>query len=76
MATSLHLLKPDSAPLAASVIEAHAREERAGVLVVLLDGASPPALPGGITVRRLAPGDLDYHDLLDLILAADRVVAW
>jgi hypothetical protein len=76
MATFLHLVKADSAPVAASVIEATAREPAAEVTVIMLDGGAPPTLPAGVRVRRLAPGDLDYSGLLDLIFAADHVVTW
>lgn len=72
----LHLVKGDSSALAASVIEANLREPDARVTVVLLDGASPPPLPAGVTVRRLADDDLDYPGLLDLIFAHDHVVTW
>ena len=44
--------------------------------MVLLDGAAAPSLPAGVAVRRLAPGDLDYAGLLDLIFAHDHVVTW
>ena len=60
MATFLHLLKRDSADMAAPVIEANRREPDARVTVVLLDGAAAPPLPAEVTVRRLADGDLDY----------------
>ena len=77
MAAFLHLLKGDSAALAGAVIESNLREAGgAGVTVVLLDAATAPALPAGVTVRRLAPGDLDYAGLLDLIFAHDRVITW
>jgi hypothetical protein len=29
-----------------------------------------------VSVRRLAAGDLDYSQLLDLIFATDHVVTW
>ena len=64
MAGFLHLVKGDSAALAASVIDANRREPDARVTVVLLDGAAAPALPSDVTVRRLAEGDLDYAGLL------------
>jgi hypothetical protein len=76
MAAFLHLLKRDSADMAARVIEANRREPDARVTVVLLDAAAPPPLPAGVTVRRLADGDLDYAGLLDLIFAHDHVVTW
>lgn len=76
MATFLHLLTAGASPLALSVIEENHREPGARISVVLLDGAVAPALPAGITVRRLAAGDLDYASLLDLIFAADHVITW
>ncbi len=76
MAAFLHLLKGDSAALAGAVIESNLREAGARVTVVLLDGATAPSLPAGVTMRRLAPGDLDYAGLLDLIFAHDHVVTW
>ena len=76
MAAYLHLLKGDSAALAAPVIASNLREADARVTVVLLEGAAAPALPAGVTMRRLAPGDLDYAGLLDLIFAHDHVVTW
>lgn len=72
----LHLLKPDSPPLAAPVIEAMRSEAHGLVTIVLLPGAAARALPPGVTVRRLAAGDLDYAGLLDLIFEADRVIGW
>ena len=76
MAAFLHLVKADSATLAGPVIESNLREAGARVTVVLLDGAAAPSLPAGVAVRRLAPGDLDYAGLLDLIFAHDHVVTW
>ncbi len=76
MATFLHLVKRDSAALAGPVIESSRREADARVTVVLLDAAAAPSLPAGVTVRRLAPGDLDYAGLLDLIFAHDHVITW
>ena len=76
MATFLHLIKGDSAGLATAVIEANRCEPDARVTVVLLDGRAAPSLPAGVTVRRLADGDLDYVGLLDLIFAHDHVVTW
>jgi hypothetical protein len=76
MPSFLHLIKSDSAEMAASVVEANRREPDARVTVVLLDGTAAPPLPAGVTVRRLADGDLDYAGLLDLIFAHDHVVTW
>jgi hypothetical protein len=76
MASFLHLIKGDSAAMAASVIEANRREPDARVTVVLLDGTAASSLPAGVTIRRLADGDLDYAGLLDLIFAHDHVVTW
>jgi hypothetical protein len=76
MATFLHLVKADSASLAASVIETTARASDAEVTVVLLDGAAPPALPSAVRVRRLGANDLDYSGLLDLIFESDHVITW
>lgn len=76
MGTFLHLIKGDSAALAGAVIETALREADAQVTVVLLDGGPAPALPAGVVVRRLAPGDLDYAGLLDLVFAHDHVITW
>jgi hypothetical protein len=76
MATFLHLVKRDSAALVGPVIESSFREADARVTVVLLDAAAAPSLPAGVAVRRLAPGDLDYAGLLDLIFAHDHVITW
>jgi hypothetical protein len=76
MATFLHLLKRDSAPLAGPVIESNLREADARVTVVLLDAAAAPSLPAGVATRHLAAGDLDYAGLLDLIFAHDHVITW
>jgi hypothetical protein len=76
MATFLHLVKRDSAALAGSVIESNLREADARVTVVLLDAAAAPSLPPDVAIRRLAPGDLDYGGLLDLIFAHDHVITW
>ena len=76
MPSFLHLLKGDSAPLAATVIAENCRQPDARVTVVLLDGTRPPAMPAAARVRRLTPGDLDYSTLLDLIFQSDRVISW
>lgn len=72
----LHLLKSDSGPLAAPVIESLGREPESSVTVVLLDDAPPPRLPATARLLRLGDGPLDYSGLLDLIFEADRVVCW
>jgi hypothetical protein len=76
MPAVLHLLKADSPPLARTVIARQHGDAGETVTVVLLDGAADPGLPAGVTVRRLAPGDLDYAGLLDLIFDHDHVVTW
>jgi len=43
---------------------------------VLLDVAIAPSRPAGVTVPRLADGELDYPGLLDLIFAHDHVITW
>ena len=77
MARYLHLLKADSPPLAARLIEESSRLPGADVTVVLLEGvADPPPLPPGVRVRRLAADDLGYSSLLDLIFESDHVLTW
>jgi len=76
MPTFLHLVKSDSAPLAAPVIEANAHEPGAEITVILLDGAAPPALPAAVRVGRLGADDLGYSELLDLIFESDHVITW
>ena len=76
MPAFLHLLRADSAALAGPVIESNREQPDAQVTVVVLDGATAPTLPAGVTVRRLAAGDLDYGGLLDLIFAHDHVITW
>jgi hypothetical protein len=73
MARFLHLLKRDSPPLAAAVVEQNRREPGAEVTVVLLDGTL--TAPAGVPVKRLG-SDLDYRELLDLIFESDHVVTW
>ncbi len=72
MAKVLHLVKGDPA-LAADVI---ATQVAAGdaVTVAVLEGAAP-ALPAGVSVRRLDT-DLTYAELVDLIFEADHVIPW
>ena len=74
MARFLHLVKRDSPPMAAAVVEQNGREPGAEVTVVLLDGASPD-VPAGVAVKRLG-ADLDHDKLLDLIFESDHVVTW
>jgi hypothetical protein len=76
MAAFLHLLKRDSPPLARSVIAAQSAAADARVTVVMLSDIDAPDVPPGVTVRRLAAGDLSYDNLLDLIFEADHVLTW
>jgi hypothetical protein len=72
----VHILKPDACALAAPVIEQNAAEPDARVTVVLLHGAPAPSVAPSVTVRRLAPGDLDHAGLLELIFESDHVLTW
>lgn len=76
----LYLLKAPTSGIALPVIQRQCREPDTRVTVVLLHGASAPALPDGVTVRHLAeegsPGDLTHSELLDLIFAAGSVISW
>ena len=74
MARVLHVLKGDHAAEAVSVISPQlaAGDE---VTVALLADVPQPALPAGVTVRRV-PGEASYDELLELIFLADHVVAW
>jgi hypothetical protein len=74
MTTILHLLKAEAPPLASATI---ANQVAAGdrVTLVLLEGAPDAGPIDGVTVRHV-PGNLGYRELLDLIFAADQVVAW
>jgi hypothetical protein len=69
----LHLWSGRPGTLAAAVAALTAPGE--AHTVVCLHGASAPPVPDTVPVRRL-PGDLDYPALLELVFAADRVVAW
>ncbi len=73
MARFLHLLKPDSPPMAAAVVEQNRREPGAEVTVVLLEAAIDA--PKGVTVKTLG-SDLDYGQLLELVFESDHVVTW
>ena len=73
MARFLHLLKRDSPPMAAAVVEENRREPGAEVTVVLLEEAIDS--PKGVTVKILG-SDLDYGQLLELIFESDHVVTW
>ena len=72
----LHLWKADASPLAGGVLAAALVAPGDEHTVVVVDDSAPPPVPPGVPVRRLAAGDLDYAGLLDLVFAADRVVAW
>jgi hypothetical protein len=73
MARFLHLIKRDSPPMAADVVEQNRREAGAEVTVVLLEEAIDS--PKGVTVKILGR-DLDYGQLLELIFESDHVVTW
>ena len=74
MPRALHLLKGEHAAEAVAVIT---RQLDAGdvVTVALLGGAPAPPLPAGPALHRV-PEDTSYERLLELIFAADSVVAW
>jgi hypothetical protein len=74
MATVLHLVK---GPASAVALEAIRQQIAAGdrVTVVRLEGADAQDVPAGVGVLRV-PDDLAYADLLDLVFAADQVIAW
>ena len=74
MARVLHLLKGDHAEEAVAVIEL---QMIAGdqVVVALLGGVAPPALPAGVEIHRV-PENTSYERLLELVFAADNVVTW
>ena len=74
MATVLHLLTTEAPPLAAAAIR-HQIAAGDRVALAVVQGAPPPAPIDGVTVHRV-PEDLGYHELLDLIFAADQVIAW
>jgi len=73
MARYLHLLKHDSPPMSAIMIDRHRREPGSEVTVIRLDGAA--AAPAGLPLRTVG-ADLDWAQLLDLIFASDHVVTW
>ena len=73
MARYLHLLKHDSPPLAAVVIDRQRRQLGSDVTVVRLDGAA--SAPAGLAVQTVG-ADLDWAQLLELIFASDHVVTW
>lgn len=75
MAHTLHLLKADAPPLAPAAIARTAAVPGAEVTVVLLDAVPAPALPPSVPVHRLGV-DLDHAGLLELVFAADHVIAW
>jgi hypothetical protein len=73
MARYLHLVPRDAGALAGPVIAGV--EPGAEITVVLLDGGAAPPVPAGARILRLGDG-LDYAGLLDLVFAADHVIAW
>jgi hypothetical protein len=76
MSRHLHLLRGDSADVAAAAIAAAAAQPDTSLTVVLLDAMAAPALPAGIRVLRLGANGLDHGGLLALIFESDRVVSW
>lgn len=74
MATVVHLVRGAADTLAASTIE---RAVDAGdhVTLVLLEGALELPHPARVAIRRV-PEELSYSELLDLVFAADQVIAW
>ena len=73
MTRVLHLLKGPS-EIALAAINAGVTGGDA-VTVALLPGAEAPAVPAGVTVRRV-PDDASWEELFDLIFEAESVVAW
>lgn len=74
MARVLHLLGGGDVALAAAVIARQAADGDS-VTVALLPAAAAPALPAGLTARRV-PDELSYAALLELVFQADHVVSW
>jgi hypothetical protein len=75
MPAVLHLLTRADDARALSAIEREREDADTRVEIVLLPGATAPALPAGLTARRV-PDDLSYDELLDLIFSSDQVIAW
>jgi len=74
MPAVLHLVDGAATPLALDTIH---KQTAAGdrITVVLLEGAPAGDFPHQARIHRL-PGDVSYDDLLDLVFAADQVIAW
>ncbi len=79
----LHLIKSSVPAYTLSLIRRQSREPNTILTVVLLHGAAPPPLPTGVRIHRLvddastrSSDALTYSQLLDLIFAADQVIAW
>lgn len=79
----LHLIKSPVSAHALSMIQRQSREPDTTLTVILREGTAAPPLPRGVQVHRLAEGSptrspdaLTYSELLDLIFAADQVIAW
>jgi hypothetical protein len=74
MGRALHLVKTDDNGLVAATV---VRQLAAGdtVTVVVLQGATLPALPAGVVVRRV-PEELSWDALLQAMFEADQVIAW
>ena len=74
MARVLHVFKGDHPVEATAVIT---QQIGAGdqMTVALLAGVTAPAMPPGVELVRV-PEDTSYERLLELIFAADSVIAW
>jgi hypothetical protein len=78
----LHLVKDPANPMAREVLAAQARDPANRVSVVLMQAASglTEPLPGEVFHLDGSGGSpypgIDHSRLLDLIFAADTVVAW
>jgi hypothetical protein len=74
MATVVHLVRADADTLAASTIEGQV-DAGDRVTLILLEGAPDLPHPAPVEVHRV-PEELGYGELLDLVFAADQVIAW
>jgi hypothetical protein len=74
MAAIVHVLTAPPDAIAETTIAAQ-RAAGDDVTIVLVGQVNAPASANGLTVRR-APDELSWSALLDLIFAADQVIAW